>query len=176
VFSAALPTYYAVAEGFAFAQNKYHIVIGNTAGSGLVVSIKKIFQINLSLAAVTGVPLRFDARRLTFTTLTGGVAVTPNSMDTTDPALAGVTAYAGATGGFIDGALLYPITTQNDEISAVNTAVANYLMQATNLALESPEMKELRLQPGEAFGIKQVTNSIVGAFATLVAFTTETTA
>ncbi len=175
VWTAAMPTYYALADAVVFAANKYHIVLGNNSGSNQVISIKKIFHINLSLAAVTGVALRFDARRLTLASLSGGSSITPVATDTTDPALSGVTAYAGATGGVTDGSLLYPITTQNDELTAANTAIANYLMQFGNLALESPEMKELRLQPGEAFGIKQITNSVVGSFAWLVAFTVEST-
>jgi hypothetical protein len=81
----------------------------------------------------------------------------------------------GATGGLAEGVILYPITTQNDELTAANTAIANYLMQMGNLALESPEMKELRLNPGEGFTIKQITTTVVGSFAWLVAFTVEPT-
>lgn len=94
-------------------------------------------------------------------------------MDSTDAALSNVTINTGGT--VTEGALLYPVTTQNDEITAANTAIANYLTQYGNLALESPEMKEIRLNPGEGLTIKQITASTVGSFAWLVAFTVEST-
>lgn len=171
VFTAAMPTYYALADAVALAANKHHISIFNQAGSNQVVSIKKIFQINLSLAAVTGVALRFDMKRAT--AVSAGTAITAQSMDSTDPALSNVT--INTNGTVTDGSLLYPYITQSDEVTAANTAVANYLTQYGNLALESPEMKEVRLNPGEGFTIKQITSSTVGSFAWLVAFTVEST-
>lgn len=172
VFTAAMPTYYALADAVAFAANKHHIAIFNQAGSNQVISIKKIFHINLSLSAVTGVAVRFDVKKAT--AVSAGTAITAQSMDSTDSALANVVISTGAT--VTEGALLYPVTTQNDELTAANTAIANYLMQYGNLALESPEMKELRLNPGEGFTIKQITSTTVGSFAWLVAFTVESTA
>ena len=171
VWTAAMPTYYALADNAAFLVNKQHISLFNNAGSNQVVSIKKIFHINLSLAAVTGVAVRFDVKRTS--AQSGGTAITAQSMDSTDPALASVLVATGAT--VTEGALLYPVTTQNDEIAASNAAVANYLMQMGNLALESPEMKEMRLNPGEGMTIKQITSTTVGSFAWLVAFTVEPT-
>lgn len=171
VFTAAMPTYYALADAVAFAANKHHIAIFNQAGSNQVISIKKIFHINLSLAAVTGVAVRFDVKKAS--AVSAGTAITAQSMDSTDAALANVVISTGAT--VTEGALLYPVTTQNDEITAANTAIANYLMQYGNLALESPEMKELRLNPGEGFTVKQITSTTVGSFAWLVAFTVEST-
>ena len=171
VFTAAMPTYYALADAVALAANKHHIAIFNQAGSNQVISIKKIFQINLSLAAVTGVALRFDIKRAT--AVSAGTAITAQSMDSTDPALSNVT--INTNGTVTEGALLYPYVTQSDEVTAANTAVANYLTQYGNLALESPEMKEIRLNPGEGVTIKQITSSTVGSFAWLVAFTVEST-
>lgn len=171
VFTAAMPTFYALADAVALAANKHHISIFNQAGSNQVISIKKIFQINLSLTAVTGVALRFDVKRAT--AVSAGTAITAQSMDSTDSALANVT--INTNGTVTDGSLLYPYITQSDEVTAANTAVANYLTQYGNLALESPEMKEIRLNPGEGFTVKQITSSTVGSFAWLVAFTVEST-
>ena len=79
-----------------------------------------------------------------------------------------------ATGATVtNGSLLYPITTQNDELNAANTAVANYLMQLTNLQPEGGEIKELRLRPGEGFTVQQITASTVGSFAWLMVFTVD---
>lgn len=170
IFSAALPSYYAIADNVAFAANKHHLTIANAGGSGKVLAIKKLFSINLALSAITGVAVRFDIKRAT--TVTGGTAVTPVSMDSNNPALSGITVTTGAS-SVTEGALLFPLTTQNDELTAANTAVANYLMAATNLVLESPELQEIRLRPGESFTVKQITSTTVGTYAWLAAFTVD---
>jgi hypothetical protein len=171
VWSAAMPTYYAVADAVAFAANKHHISIFNAAGSNQRIAIRKLFHINLSLAAVTGVAVRFDARRSTVQS--AGTAITPIAADTGNPALSGVTVATGAT--VTNGGLLYPITTQNDEIAASNAAIANYMMQFGNLAIEGPETQELRLNPGEGFTVQQITSTAVGSYAWLMVFTVEPT-
>jgi hypothetical protein len=171
VFTGALPTYYALADAVAFAANKQHISIFNNAGSNQIIAIRKLFMINLSLSAVTGIALRFDAKRTT--AQSAGTAITANPCDTTNPALAGVTIATNAT--VTEGAILYPITTNSDEVTAGNTAVSNFLMQYNSLALEGLEQQEYRLRPGEGFTIKQITSSTVGSYAWLMAFTVEST-
>jgi len=171
VFTAALPTYYAMADAVAFAANKQHISIFNNAGSNQVIAIRKMFHINLSIAAVTGVAVRFDVKKTTAQSV--GTAITANSADSANPALSGLQIATGAT--VTEGAILYPITTQNDELTAANTAIANYLMQFGNLALEGIEQQEYRLRPGEGMTVKQITSTTVGSFAWLIAFTVEST-
>lgn len=171
IFTAALPTYYAMADAVAFAANKQHISIFNNAGSNQVIAIRKMFHINLSLAAVTGVAVRFDVKKTTAQSV--GTAITANSADSANPALSGLQIATGAT--VTEGAILYPITTQNDELTAANTAIANYLMQFGNLALEGIEQQEYRLRPGEGMTVKQITSTTVGSFAWLIAFTVEST-
>lgn len=169
VFTAAMPTYYALADAVAFAANKQHLSIFNNAGSNQMIAIKKLFHINLSLTAVTGVAVRFDVKKTTAQSV--GTAITANSADSANPALSGIQIATGAT--VTEGAILYPITTQNDELTAANTAIANYLMQFGNLALEGIEQQEYRLRPGEGMTVKQITNTTVGSFAWLMAFTVE---
>lgn len=169
VFQSALPTFYALADAVAFTANKHHIAVMNAAGSGKMVSIKKLFQINLSLGAVTGVALRFDIKRAT--AVSAGTAITPQSCDSDDTLPAGITVATGAT--VTEGALLFPYTTNSDELTAANTAVANFLSAGFNWIPEGPELKELRLRPGEGFTIKQITSSTVGSFAWLIVFTVD---
>jgi hypothetical protein len=170
VFSAAMPTYYVLADAVAFAANKHHITVWNNAGSNQLLSLRKLFHINLSLAAVTGVALRFDAKRVTALP-TGGTDITAQSVDSDNPALANVTLKTNAA--VTEGALMWPITVQNDEINAANTAVANYLAQFGNLAIEGLETQEWRLRPGQGLTIKQITSSTVGSFAWLAVITVE---
>lgn len=169
VYQTALPTFYLLADAVAFAANKHHLSIMNSAGSGKLLSIKKLFHINLSLGAVTGVALRFDVKRAT--AVSAGTAITPQPCDTDDVFPAGIT--INTNGTVTEGALLYPVTTQNDEITAANTAVANYLAMMINLQPESPELKEFRLRPGEGFTVKQITSSTVGSFAWFAVITVD---
>ena len=170
IFTTALPSYYALADAVAFAANKHHLSILNGAGSGKVVAIKKLFHINLSLAAITGVAVRFDVKRTT--AQSGGTAITPVSMDSANPALSGISVSTGAA-SVTESSLLFPVATQNDELTAANTAVANYLMQGLNLVLESTEMQEIRLRAGEGLTVKQITSTTVGSFAWLAACTVD---
>ena len=95
VYQTALPTFYILADAVAFAANKHHLSIMNTAGSGKLLSVKKLFHINLSLGAVTGVALRFDVKRAT--AVSGGTAITPQSCDTDDTFPAGITINTNGT-------------------------------------------------------------------------------
>lgn len=171
IFTAAMPTYYVLADAVAFAANKQHVSLFNQAGSNQVVAIRKMFHINLSLGAVTGVALRFDVKRTTAQSV--GTAITAQSADSSNPALSNILIATGAT--VTEGAILYPIITQSDEVTAANTAVANYLMQYGNLAIEGQELQEYRLRPGEGLTVKQITSSTVGSFAWLLALTVEPT-
>lgn len=169
VYQTALPTFFAVADAVALAANKHHISIFNGAGSGKMVTIRKLYQINNQLSAVTGVALRFSAFRST--AQSAGTAITPQTADTDDTLPGGITVATGAT--VTNGGLLFPYITQSDEMTAANTAVANYLSQFGNLMMESSELKELRLRPNEGFTIQQITSSTVGSFAWLLAFTVD---
>lgn len=171
IFTAAMPTYYALADNVAFAANKQHISIFNNAGSNQILAIRKLFMINLQTAAVTGVAVRLDAKKTTAQSV--GTGITANSADSTNPALSGVQIATGAT--VTEGAILYPIITNTDEVAAGNTQVSNFLMQYGNLALEGIEQQEYRLRPGEGFTVKQITSTTVGVYGWLVVFTVEST-
>lgn len=169
VFQTALPTFYALADAVAFTANKHHISIMNSAGSGKMVAIRKLYQINLQTTAATGVALRFDMKRAT--AVSGGTSITPVSCDTDDTLPAGITAVTNGT--VTESSLLYPYTTTSDEVNAANTAVANFLSAGISWQPEGSEIKELRLRPGEGFTVKQITSSTVGSFAWLIVFTVD---
>lgn len=170
VFTAAVPTYYAVADAVAFANGKTHFSIVNEAGSGVLVAIKKLFAINLQTAAVTGAALRMETRKLT--AHSGGTAITAQSCDSDNPALpAQVTI---KTNGTPTGTtLLYPfiITTEEETATA---ALSKNLMQAMfNLQPEGGEVQEYRLREGQGFSVYQSTNATVGSYAWFMVFTVE---
>lgn len=171
VFTAALPTYYAVADAVAFANTKTHFSIVNESGSGVLISIRKLFPINVSIAALTGAALRMEARKLT--AHSGGTAITAQSCDSTNPALpAQVTI---KTNGTPTGTtLLYPFIITTEEETATAALTKNVFQAMTNLQPEGPEQQEYRLREGEGFSIYQSTNATVGSFAWFMVFTVET--
>jgi hypothetical protein len=170
VFQGALPTYYAVADNVAFANGKTHLSIVNAAGSGKLVAIRKLFAVNLSIAAVTGAALRMDARRIT--AHSGGTTVTPIKADTANdnlPAQITVLTNGTPTGP----TLLYPFIVTTEEEAATAAFTKNMFMAMTNLQPEGLEIQELRLREGEGFAITQITASTVGSFAWFIVFTVD---
>jgi hypothetical protein len=169
VFSAAAPTYYALADNVAFANGKTHFSLYNAAGSGLVLAVRKIFAINLQTAAITGAALRMNVNRFT-TAHTGGTPITPISMDTQNPALpAQITCL---TNGTVTGpTLLYPFIITTEEEAATAALTKNMYQAMTNLQPEGQEIQELRLREGQGMSISQVTNATVGTYAWFIVFT-----
>lgn len=168
VYQTALPTFYAVADAVALTANKHHISVFNGTADKMVI-VRKLFQINVQLSAVTGVALRFSAFRST--AQSAGTSITPVSADLDDVLPVGISVATGAT--VTNSSLLFPYVTNSDEVTAGNTAVSNYLTQYNNLLLDSPEIKELRLRPSQGFTVQQITSSTVGSFAWLMAFTVD---
>lgn len=169
VFNGALPTYYALADAVAFAANKHMISIHNATGTGKMIVLKKMFLINLSLSAVTGVALRQDVKRFS-AVHTGGTAITATTCDSTNPALpAGVTIKTGAT--LTDVALLFPIVFTNDETGATQAFPTTALQAGINWLPEGQEVQEIRLREGEGVTIKNITSTTVGSYAYMLVFT-----
>lgn len=170
IFTAAQPTYYAVADATAFANGKTHFSIVNESGSGVMIAIKKIFPINLSISAITGAALRMEARKLT--AHSGGTAITAQSCDSTNPALpAQVTIKTNATP--TGTTLLYPFIITMEEETATAALSKNLYQAMTNLQPEGVELQEYRLREGEGFSIYQSTNSTTGSYAWFMVFTAE---
>ncbi len=171
VFLGSNPTYYALADAVAFAANKHMISIYNAAGSGVMVVLKKLYLINLALAAVTGVALRQDVKRFT-AVHTVGTAVTPVSCDSANPSLsASVTVKTGAT--VTDVTLLFPLTFANDEVGATQAFPSVQLQAGFNWLPEGSEVQETRLREGEGVTVKNITSTVVGSFAYMFVFTVE---
>jgi hypothetical protein len=171
VFQGSIPTYYALADAVAFAANKHMISIHNAAGTGKMLVLKKLFLIDLQLAAATGVALRQDVKRFS-AAHTAGTAITPVPCDTASPALpAGVTVKTGAT--VTDVTLLFPLTFSNDEVGATQAFPGSLQLAGINWLIEGVETQEIRLREGEGLTVKNITTTVVGSFAYLLVFTVD---
>jgi hypothetical protein len=169
-WEAANPTWYVWSGSAACAANKHFLSFLNNGGSGQVFKVRKLYLINTAVAAVTGVALQFDIKRIT--ACSGGSAITPQIVDSTDTAIANVTVQSAPT-AVTEGAVLFPWYTTNDEIGATNAFPSSFIQSATNLLPEGVEVKELVLNAGEGVTVKQITSSTVGSFGVLMVVTKE---
>lgn len=170
----SLDTWYVYADAVAFAANKQMLSIYNGVGSGKILRIRKLFLVNLALAAVTGVAVRCDVKRLNAGAPTGGTTITAAAADTANTAIpAAVVCMTGATGGLVEGVLLFPITFANDEVGATQAFPSSLLMQATNWMPEGREIAELVIREGQGITVKNITSTIIGSFGLLAVMTVE---
>jgi hypothetical protein len=167
----SLPTYIAYVDAVAFAQNKHHISILNASGSGKIVKLQKAFAINLQLAAVTGVGVRFETRRIT--AHSGGSSITPEKFDSDNADLpAGITIRTGPT-SVTEGNLLFAQAVQNDEAGLTGAFPTAWIQAMSNWLFESPRIQELTLREGQGITFKQITATTVGSFGWILIFTVE---
>jgi hypothetical protein len=174
VFLPGLPTYRSVTADITPANSKYHTYLYNQAATGQSVIILGIRYRNVSVTAVTGVVNRFDIRRATGTTPSGGASITPITNNSADVALSGVTAYGGATGGVSDGSIVESMAVSSEEHTALTTDVD----RITELfPLLAPHMagwaRPMILRPGEGIGVKQNGAGTAGAFQWIIDFCVE---
>jgi hypothetical protein len=167
----AEPCWYLRSGPLACAANKIFLAFLNNAGSGQVLKVRRIWIQNAQLPAITSgtAPatvgmMQFDVKRIT--AATGGTALTANPIDTVDGALPTYTAYATAT-GVTESTVLYPWYTNNDEIGLTGGFPQAIYQQVVSSLIDGWEIRELTLNPGEGFCVKQITNFTLGQFDVL---------
>lgn len=166
-----LPSFRLLCESGAPAANKYHIYLGNNSGSAQTIWLTGLYALNLQTAAVTGVINRFNFRRVTGApTLT---AVAPLRYDSSDPALAGVTAGHTVTAGLTDGPILLPLILSSEEQTAVSANTGQHLHHLNLLPPLHPFMRPLALRPAEGVAVRQLDAGAVGSFAWIIDFSIE---
>lgn len=166
-----LPTFRLVCNGIVPAANKYHLYLGNNAGSGQTLWLVGMQFLNNGVTAVTGVINQFDFRRVTGTpTLT---AVTPYAFNSADPALSAVTAGHTATAGLTDSTIILPFVQSSEENTAAVTNTGMYLQYLNVLPTPTPYSRPLALRPAEAVAIKQTGAGAVGALTWILDFAVE---
>lgn len=160
--------YIAFADNVAFAQNKQHISIFN-GSTNKVIRLRRLYAVNLALAAVTGVACRFDYKRITALDNTG--LITPAAFETGDAAALDALIKVSSCGGATESTLMYANAMNNDEVPALNTVPAPF--QSADLLSTNEALKQMTLLPGEGFTVKQITASTVGTFGWVMVFTQE---
>lgn len=162
-----LPTFYCLARSISLAQNKHLFSIYNDTGSGYLIRVPRLSIVNMSLTSVSGVGVELDFMRTT--SQSGGTVITPQKADTADVNLTATIHIAtGAT--IAEGALLWPVTLNNDEIPLTLNATP---LLDFNMIPRGMDVKPLCIRPGEGFSIKQITNTSVGLWSILAVITAE---
>ena len=172
-FFMGLPTYRAISAVITPAANKYHIIIGNNAGSGQTLYLLGLWYYT-GVAAVTGVINEFRWQRQTYGAPAGGAAITPNPHNSADPALANVSAYGGATSGVgADGIIQRLLNVSSEEHVATTADIDRLLEDSNKLPLAGPWSRPMALRPGEAAAVKQIGAGAVGAIMWALEFSVE---
>lgn len=171
---AAEPTFMVWTGAQAPAANKFLLSILNTAaGGGQILKVRKLFLVNSYVgAAITGVMLEYQVQRITG--ITGGTAITANPSDTADTAMSNATIVHTATSVTGGTPVLFSWYTNNDEGGLTGASPQATIQALTSILPEGPEIKELTLNPGEGFTLKQITSSTLGSMAALAVITRST--
>ena len=143
-----------------------HFDLFNAVGSGITLEIHGVFILP-SLTAVTGVGLTWELIR-TSAVGSGGTALTPRPLDSTNTALsASVTARSKPTGGATTDVVLTYMQSSSEETSpyAGMASILNHLTFAS-----SPDVQTLTINPGEGIKIDQTLSSSVGTTNIRIAF------
>ena len=145
-----------------------HLDLFNAVGSGKVVRVRRIIPAPDLATAVTGLGIRFELIK-TSAVGTGGTAITPRPMDSTNAALpAQITARQKPSGGATTAFLLSGFALHGEE-----THAGSQLMVSANVIPTDPAAQTLILREGEGCKVDQVTSSIVINVGFTVVFTIE---
>lgn len=165
------PTYWAFANGVAFANNKQMFSLFNGSGSGKIVKLHTLRFFNMQISPVTGVELEIEIKLIT--ARSSGTTVTPAKVDSQNAALPSqIVAAHNST--VTEGAVLFSVMAVNEEISTTNNElIANTLRQLGNLLPHSEHTQPLTLREGEGITLKCITSTTLGQAGTFCAFTVE---
>lgn len=152
----------------AAASGRIYLACLNT-GAGQKIALRGLWIIRTN-TAVTGAAMQFDLKRIS--AIVGGTTVTPNLLDSTDPALTGFTCVHTATSA-TEGAVLFPFYGSSEESATAQVAMTNNMFVAmTNFIPVVPAIKTPRFNQNEGFALK-LSAGTVGEFVVVAAITKE---
>ena len=164
------PSFIAVYDRIAPAANKYMATLFNTSSTRKVV-VRRIYVYSWQIAAVAGVVLDQELRRITARTT--GTSVTPVAYDTNDSLSAGITADHNSS-AVTDSSLLRRILASSEEVSLVQGGPNPWTFASHGLQYEvNPGMKGIVLRQNQGITVKNITASAVGTVSYTFEFTDE---
>lgn len=166
-------TFYAVYDRIAPAQNKYLATLFNTSATRKVV-VYRVWLLNWQAAAVTGVLLETELRKIT--AQTAGTGVTPVASDSDDTLSAGITANHNSS-NVSDSTVWRRAFTASEE-TKIGALTLENLRSVGNSDLnliyhKEPGLKGITLRQNQGLSVKQITNSTVGTVSVVIEFSDE---
>lgn len=168
-------TYRSVVTGATFASNKSMLTLFNGSGSGRIIRVKRIWQLNNQTSGVTGAITTMEIRRISAST--GGTAASVVKHDTSSESLpAQVTTATGPTDTLTSDPALMRYMWSNDE-PAVSSLVSDEtetipLLACTfDAATGDADLEPLVLREGEGVSVRHTGASAVGVCDVIIEFT-----
>jgi hypothetical protein len=167
-------TYRAVATGVTFASNKSMLSVFNGSGSGRVLRVKRIWQLNNQTASVTGVLTTMEVRRISASS--GGTSITAVKHDSSSEAIpAQVLIAAGPTDTLTGDAPLMRYMWSNDEPAAASLSNDEAeCIPAFGLVFDATgdtDLEPLVLRTGEGVTLRHTGSTTVGITDVIIEFT-----
>ena len=162
-------TFYALYDRITPAANKYMATLFNTSATRKVV-VHKIWWINASITAVTGVIL--DQYLARITARTAGTSVTIRTNDTADTLSAGITADTNSTSVTEDHISERFIAT-SEEPTIAQTQLTAYSQSGGLIYERTPGTRGVTLRQNQGISLRNITNSTVGQVSYCFEFTDE---
>jgi len=166
-------SYFAVFDRIAPAANKYMATLSNANAARKVV-VNRIFRLNWQVAAVTGVLLEQELRRISARTV--GTNVPIQSEDSADTLSASITADTGSTSVTeVNGELIRRFFAVSEEVvlataATVITGQAAFVPDGQLVYWRSARSKGIVLRNGQGLTIKNLTSSTVGSVSYVFEF------
>ncbi len=152
-----------------FNTSKHLLSLENPSGSGKIAKIYKIYAQNSAGIALTGTQLQLEMRKLvTLTSVSAGIAITPQAYKSDNVALGTVTGYTNRTYTTIGtNSLMRRIPWSSDEANQTTASTDELeLFLPYNVWWDSSytdaNCQPIVLNANEAFTIQQLTTSTVG--------------
>jgi len=166
-------SYFAVFDRIAPAANKYMATLFN-ANADRKVTVNRIFRLNWQVAAVTGVLLEQELRRISARTV--GTNVPIQSEDSVDTLSASIAADTGSTSVTeVSGALIRRFFAVSEEVllataATVITGQAAFVPDGQLIYWRSARSRGLVLRNGQGLTVKNLTSSTVGSVSYVFEF------
>jgi hypothetical protein len=165
-------TYTVIANNAYFGTNKSMIALFNTAGSGKILRVYRVWVENNQVTPGTGIAVVLELRRIT--AASAGTTLVPVSYDSTATALGTVTAGTGMTVTVSDLFKRIPYSTDEPTINTGSIDEFQQFQQYSSLhyiGLNDSRIEPIVCREGEGVTIRNITTTTVMSADFFIEFT-----
>lgn len=170
-------TYRAVISGATFASAKTMLGLFNGSGSGRILRVKRIWQLNNQTATVTGVLTTMEVRKTS--AQSGGTSVTPLKMDSNSENIpAQVLCATGPTVTLVAGQFMRWMWSNDEPAASSLTSDETETIPALSIVFDATgdaDLEPLVLREGEGVSVYHAGSTAVGICDVIIEFTLAST-